>query len=79
MRRVLLICYGILLSTMLFADFIYTSVEGGIAITGYEGEYPSDLVIPAKIEDQPVVLIGEEAFSHLKEILTVTFGKDCMP
>lgn len=49
----------------------YTEVEGGVAITGYEGQLPGEAILPETIEGLPVVSIGAGAFSsseNLKKI-----------
>ena len=43
------------------SDFVYEKTEGGVVITGYEGE-SKDVVIPESIGDKSVVAIGSAAF-----------------
>lgn len=43
-------------------DFTYERVSGEIVITGYTGT-EFDIAIPAEIDDRPVTVIGEKAFS----------------
>ncbi len=40
--------------------------NGGVIITGHEGELPEDLVIPSEINGSPVVEIGANAFKSRK-------------
>jgi hypothetical protein len=43
------------------AEFLYETRNGAITITGYTGD-AKDVVIPARISDLPVTIIGVEAF-----------------
>ena len=45
------------------AAFYYTENETGITILRCQGELPTDLIIPRKIDGKPVTAIGSSAFS----------------
>jgi hypothetical protein len=53
------------------ADFIYSTSNGQITITGYSGTVPANLVIPATINGLPVVSIGIEAFNSSLNIVVL--------
>ncbi|CEM62540.1 conserved exported hypothetical protein [Treponema phagedenis] len=56
-------------------NFITTETNGALTITGYNGEPPKTLVIPEKIDEKPVVSIGEKAFTEKTSIQKVIFPK----
>ena len=64
-------------STLVQAQFNYTTTNGSITITGYAGS-DSAINIPDTISNQPVTSIGRFAFQHsdntssVEEILPVT-------
>ncbi|QEK01955.1 leucine-rich repeat domain-containing protein [Treponema phagedenis] len=49
--------------------------DGNGKITGYNGEPPAILEIPEKIDEKPVVSIGEKAFTEKTSIQKVIFPK----
>lgn len=56
---------------------VYDGLEYGIlddevTITGYTGDLPSDLTIPAIIKGYPVTIIGESAFDECSSLTSVT-------
>lgn len=51
-------------------EFEWTDVDGGVIITGYNGN-GGVVVIPAKINNMDVVEIGEKAFANNDEITAV--------
>ncbi|WP_285398368.1 leucine-rich repeat protein [Lysinibacillus sp. fls2-241-R2A-57] len=50
-------------------EFITRSMYNGVAITGYNGS-SKDIVIPNEIDDQPVVVIDDQAF-HNRQLTSV--------
>ncbi len=54
--------------------FAYKIINGNqVAITGFVSDYtPHDVVIPATIEECPVVEIADSAFYHCSQLKTVT-------
>ncbi len=53
--------------------FSYTVSDAGeVTITGYNGMVPSTLIIPATIDDMPVVGITEDAFYRAESLTSVT-------
>lgn len=53
------------------SDFIYTTFEGGISITGYQGS-DSNLIIPSIIDGEKVVALGSKAFNGCNSLTDVT-------
>lgn len=55
-------------------DFEYEFENGEVTITGYKGS-DLDIVIPDKIEERPVTVIGEKAFEgYDMESITIPYG-----
>lgn len=52
-------------------DFYYDSIEGGVAITYYEGS-EKNLTLPSSLGGQPVVSIESKAFADNNVLTTVT-------
>ncbi|MBE6603573.1 MAG: leucine-rich repeat domain-containing protein [Clostridia bacterium] len=54
--------------------FVYEIINGNqVAIVGFESDYtPHDVVIPATIENCPVVEISDAAFYHCSQLKTIT-------
>lgn len=54
--------------------FVYEIINGNqVAIVGFESDYtPHDVVIPAEIENCPVVEISDAAFYHCSQLKTIT-------
>ncbi len=57
-------------------EFEYIKENGGITITGYNGKQ-TNVKIPNKIEQLPVLKIGENAFSDTK-VKSVTLPSSCV-
>jgi hypothetical protein len=56
-------------------DFVYSGIKyrdkgNGLIVLGFEDDYPEEVVIPAFINNVPVVEIGQEAFAtkHIRTI-----------
>lgn len=49
-------------------DFIYTEVPGGVIITKYIGA-DKNVIIPASIDDKPVIYIDSSTFRNVEKIL----------
>lgn len=52
-------------------DLTYTSIPGGVRITGYNGQLSGALNIPDSLGGQPVLEIGERAFYMAKQLTSV--------
>lgn len=52
------------------ACFAYSTAGGGVTITRYQGTN-SSVVIPAKVDEHPVIGIGDQAFPTLKNLAAV--------
>ena len=52
------------------AQFIYTTNNGAITITGYDPAYGGVVAIPSTINGLPVTSIGDNAFAYLGGLLT---------
>ena len=55
------------------AQFVFTTNNGTITITGYTGP-GGEVAIPTNIGDLPVTAIGSYAFSHCTNLTSVTIG-----
>ncbi len=55
-------------------SFVYEIINGNqVAIIGFESDYtPHDVVVPATIENCPVVEISDAAFYHCSQLKTIT-------
>ncbi len=54
------------------SPFTYIEQDGKAIITGYQGDCPSELVIPAEIDGLEVTGIGDSAFADRNELVSVT-------
>jgi len=61
----------LILPYMVQAQFIYTTTDGTITITGYTGP-GGDVTIPDRINGLPVTSIGDHAFDSCAHLTTVT-------
>lgn len=55
--------------------FTTTAVEGGLEISGVEGEVPASIVIPAYIDGTPVVSIGFKALANTENLESVVISE----
>ncbi len=62
MKHVLFIALLAGFTCMSCSDFKYKTEDGGIIITGYNGD-ETEVIIPEKIDDLPVKTIGEHTFA----------------
>lgn len=49
----------------------YKEYKDGLAITGFEGELPPNMILPSKIDGKYVTEIGKDAFSGCTELTSV--------
>ena len=68
----LLLLLLVVLPASLSAELLYTKVGNTITITGSNPKASGNLVIPATIENLPVTLIGEGAFTNCTSLTSVT-------
>ena len=70
--RILVAAFLLSLSGAVQAQFVFTTNNGVITITGYAGN-PTRLNIPSKTNGYPVTIIGFSAFANFPSLTTVTF------